>query len=101
MLIKELSEARRLSLSGGQVREWRCALVPARHRFTKRFPEIARACEKLAPDTLIDGEVIAIDDTPHEDKLKKDPAGRVSFKALQHRPTARLIGGLRGTLVLL
>jgi ATP-dependent DNA ligase len=35
--------------------------------------EIARACEKLAPDTLIDGEVIAIDDT-----------GRVSFKALQH-----------------
>ena len=41
--------------------------------FTSRFPEIARACEKLPPDTLIDGEVVAIDDT-----------GRVSFNALQH-----------------
>lgn len=47
--------------------------------FTQRFPEIARACEKLPPDTLIDGEVIAIDD------------GRVSFNALQHtRPRAYL-----------
>jgi ATP-dependent DNA ligase len=29
--------------------------------FSLRFPEIARACEKLPPDTLIDGEVVAID----------------------------------------
>jgi hypothetical protein len=28
--------------------------------FTARFPEIARACENLQPDTLIDGEVVAI-----------------------------------------
>jgi bifunctional non-homologous end joining protein LigD len=48
--------------------------------FTDRFPEIARACEKLPADTLIDGEVIAIDDT-----------GRVSFNALQHsRPRAQI-----------
>jgi ATP-dependent DNA ligase len=41
--------------------------------FTARFPEIARACEKLPPDTLIDGEVIAIDQDGH-----------CSFNALQH-----------------
>jgi DNA ligase D-like protein (predicted ligase) len=41
--------------------------------FTTRFPEIARTCEKLPPDTLIDGEVVAIDET-----------GRASFNALQH-----------------
>ena len=29
--------------------------------FTDRFPEIARACEKLPSDTLVDGEVVAID----------------------------------------
>jgi bifunctional non-homologous end joining protein LigD len=44
--------------------------------FTDRFPEIARACDKLPPDTLIDGEVIAI-----------DQSGRVSFNALQHSRT--------------
>jgi bifunctional non-homologous end joining protein LigD len=48
--------------------------------FTGRFPEIARACEKLPVDTLIDGEVVAI-----------GPDGRVSFNALQHaRPNAHL-----------
>src|SRR6266498_1099516 len=41
--------------------------------FTSRFPEIARACEKLPPDTLVDGEVVAI-----------DQSGRVSFNSLQH-----------------
>jgi ATP-dependent DNA ligase len=48
--------------------------------FTGRFPKIARACENLPPDTMIDGEVIAI-----------GPDGRVSFNALQHaRPNAHL-----------
>ncbi len=41
--------------------------------FTSRFPEIAHACKKLTPDTLIDGGVVAIDES-----------GRVSFNALQH-----------------
>jgi bifunctional non-homologous end joining protein LigD len=38
-----------------------------------RFPQIDRACEKLPPDTLIDGEVVVVDDN-----------GRVKFNALQH-----------------
>ena len=41
--------------------------------FTDRFPQIARACEKLPPDTLIDGEVIVLDEN-----------GRCTFNALQH-----------------
>jgi bifunctional non-homologous end joining protein LigD len=30
--------------------------------FTDRFPQIARACKKLPADTLIDGEVIVLDE---------------------------------------
>jgi ATP-dependent DNA ligase len=57
-----------------------CALVTARQGFTSRFLEIARACEKLPPDTLVDGEVVAIDEN-----------GRAYFNALQHgRPNAHL-----------
>jgi ATP-dependent DNA ligase len=41
--------------------------------FTTRFQEIASACAKLPPDTLIDGEVVAIDEN-----------GKISFNALQH-----------------
>jgi bifunctional non-homologous end joining protein LigD len=41
--------------------------------FTDRFPEIARACENLPADTMVDGEVIAIGSD-----------GKVSFNALQH-----------------
>lgn len=44
--------------------------------YTARFAEIARACEALPPDTLIDGEVVAIDES-----------GRISFNAVQHSKT--------------
>ena len=45
-----------------------------------RFPVIARACEKLPVDTLIDGEVIVVDGT-----------GKVSFNGLQHsRPNGHI-----------
>src|SRR5207249_10451030 len=49
--------------------------------FTDQFPHIARACERLPPDTLVDGEVVAIDEN-----------GRVSFNLLQHhRSKARAL----------
>jgi DNA ligase D-like protein (predicted ligase) len=41
--------------------------------FTDQFPRIARACEQLPKDTLLDGEIVAIDEN-----------GRVSFNLLQH-----------------
>jgi DNA ligase D-like protein (predicted ligase) len=41
--------------------------------FTKQFPNIAQACERLPPNTLVDGEIVALDER-----------GRVSFNLLQH-----------------
>jgi DNA ligase D-like protein (predicted ligase) len=41
--------------------------------FTKQFPQITQACEGLPPNTLIDGEIVAL-----------DSSGRVSFNLLQH-----------------
>jgi DNA ligase D-like protein (predicted ligase) len=41
--------------------------------FTKQFPHIAQACERLPPNTLVDGEIVALDES-----------GRVSFNLLQH-----------------
>jgi bifunctional non-homologous end joining protein LigD len=41
--------------------------------FTTQFPEITRALERLEPDTLLDGEIVAI-----------DGAGRVSLNLLQN-----------------
>ena len=41
--------------------------------FTSQFPRIARACEPLPVNTLLDGEIIAI-----------DKSGRISFNLLQH-----------------
>jgi DNA ligase D-like protein (predicted ligase) len=43
------------------------------NRFTDQFPAIAAACEHLPPDTLLDGEIIALDRN-----------GRISFNQLQH-----------------
>jgi bifunctional non-homologous end joining protein LigD len=48
--------------------------------FTTRFPEIARACARLPADTLIDGEVIVVDEN-----------GRCTFNALQNsRPRGHI-----------
>ena len=41
--------------------------------FTNQFPHIARACERFPPNTLVDGEIVALDES-----------GRVSFNLLQH-----------------
>jgi DNA ligase D-like protein (predicted ligase) len=41
--------------------------------FTAQFPHIGRACEQLPPETLVDGEIVALDET-----------GRISFNLLQH-----------------
>jgi ATP-dependent DNA ligase len=41
--------------------------------FTEQFPSIARACKRLPSETLIDGEIVAVDEN-----------GRISFKLLQH-----------------
>jgi ATP-dependent DNA ligase len=43
------------------------------NRFTDQFPTVAKACEHLPPDTLLDGEIIAL-----------DSSGRISFNELQH-----------------
>src|SRR5262245_1792084 len=40
---------------------------------TKQFPQIAQACERLQLNTLLDGEIVALDES-----------GRVSFNLLQH-----------------
>ena len=40
---------------------------------TNQFPHIARACERFPPNTLVDGEIVALDES-----------GRVSFNLLQH-----------------
>jgi DNA ligase D-like protein (predicted ligase) len=41
--------------------------------FTNQFPHIAQACEQLPPGTLVDGEIVALDES-----------GRASFNLLQH-----------------
>ena len=59
--------------------------------FTDRFPEIARACDKLPPNTFIDGEVIVVDDNGHSNfnaLQQSRPRGHVqlyAFDVLVHR----------------
>ena len=48
-------------------------MVEARKPFDKTVPRIARVCERLPPNTLLDGEIVALDES-----------GRVSFNLLQH-----------------
>jgi ATP dependent DNA ligase domain len=54
--------------------------------FTTQFPHVARGCERLPNDTLLDGEIVAI-----------DQAGRISFNLLQHHRSHATsnFGGLR------
>jgi ATP-dependent DNA ligase len=66
-------QVRRLPLSRREGFNRGDALVEARKPFHKRFPQIAQACERLPPNTLIDGEIVALDES-----------GRVSFNILQH-----------------
>jgi bifunctional non-homologous end joining protein LigD len=49
------------------------SLVEARKPFHRSVPQVARACERLPPGTLVDGEVVAL-----------DANGRISFNLLQH-----------------
>ena len=44
-----------------------------RNLFTKQFRHIAQACERLPANTLVDGEIVAL-----------DQSGRISFNLLQH-----------------
>src|SRR5262245_40567776 len=48
--------------------------------FTAQFPDIARACERLPVDTLIDGEIVALDEN-----------GRVSSISQHHRSKAQAL----------
>jgi bifunctional non-homologous end joining protein LigD len=41
--------------------------------FTTQFPHIVQACELLPPGTIVDGEIVALDES-----------GRISFNLLQH-----------------
>jgi bifunctional non-homologous end joining protein LigD len=41
--------------------------------FTEQFPDIARDCKQLPKETLVDGEIVAVDER-----------GRISFNLLQH-----------------
>jgi hypothetical protein len=55
---------------------------------TSQFLHIARACERLPQDTLIDGETVVLDEN-----------GRISFNLLQHhRSKAQNVLNRRGLL---
>src|SRR5262249_61777281 len=58
--------------------------------FTKQFPQIAQACERLPPNTLIDGEIVAL-----------DSSGRVSFNLLQHNRSKGRTQGIYAFQVLI
>jgi bifunctional non-homologous end joining protein LigD len=97
---KEPMLARPVSELPADVKDWlyeikldgyRCLIGKSRNKvtlwsrrgntFTKQFPLIAQACNGLEPNTLIDGEIVAVDDD-----------GRVSFNLLQHhRSKARAV----------
>jgi len=76
-------EARWLSRDWAQVRAYYPALVTDHKDFGRRFPGIASALLKLPSDTVIDGEVVALDRT-----------GRASFSLLQG------VGGKEAEIVL-
>ena len=68
--MKVSSTATAVLLEGFQ---WRDAVVETHESLDDQFPTIAEACEQLPADTLLDGELIALDKNGH-----------VSFNMLQH-----------------
>src|SRR5215471_15929933 len=67
------SQIRRLSLPSWKRQKRSNALVASRESIHVSVPHIARAYERLPVDTLLDGEIAAI-----------DKSGRISFNLLQH-----------------
>ncbi|HEX5606278.1 MAG TPA: non-homologous end-joining DNA ligase [Candidatus Binatia bacterium] len=82
--VTELPEDRRAWIYEVKVDGYRCLVGKDRsavklwsrrgNLFNQDFPGLARACAALPPDTLVDGEVVAL-----------DQQGRMSFNLLQHR----------------
>ena len=80
----ELPKDRRVWIYEVKVDGYRCLVGKDRNTvklwsrrgnlFNKDFPGLARACAALPADTLVDGEVVAL-----------DQQGRMSFNLLQHR----------------
>jgi len=67
------SQIRRLSLPSWKRQKRSNALVASRESIHVSVPHIARAYERLPVDTLLDGEIAAI-----------DKSGRIPFNLLQH-----------------